>query len=246
MGQQLYQECAPLVASLANSIDAAISDEIRFSGQLSVSMPVRAGVDFLGAWLIDFAAEHPELALSVGLSNVNQNLLRDQLDLAFRVGPLEDSSAIALHLWDIPYVVCAHKDLLIEAGLINSIAADANQTQQVSISEAQLLKLPAVVTLPASHWMFYDLDNQPHQITPNQQLTVDDLGLAYHSICRGRFIGFMPAVMHTNADVIEINVEGLSPRTRAMYAYYYGRRHTISQIKHLVDYIKQRYSAELT
>ena len=108
------------------------------------------------------------------------------------------------------------------------------------------MKLPAVVTLPASHWMFYDSDNQPHQITPNQQLTVDDLGLAYHSICRGRFIGFMPAVMNTNADAIEINVEGLSPRTRAMYAYYYGRRHTISQIRHLVDYIKQRYSAELT
>ncbi|REL34977.1 LysR family transcriptional regulator [Thalassotalea euphylliae] len=243
-GHQLYQECSPLLASLTNSINAAVADEIRFNGELSISMPVRAGVDFLGSWLIDFAADHPDLSLSIGLSNVNQNLVREQLDLAFRVGPLEDSSAIALHLWDIPYVVCAHKDLLIEAGLVCPKVMSTEQIQQITITESQLSALPAVVTLPASQWAFQSTDNQTHLFTTNQKLTLDDLGLAYHSVGNGRFVGFIPEVMHTNPEVLEINVEGLTPRTRAMYAYYYGRRHTISQIRHLVGYIKQRYAAQ--
>ncbi len=79
-----------------------------------MSMPVRAGIDFLGSWLIDFASTHPELELEVSLSNTNKNLVQDEIDLAFRVGPLMDSSAIALHLWDIPYQVVAHRNYLVE------------------------------------------------------------------------------------------------------------------------------------
>ena len=38
-----------------------------------------------------------------------------------------------------------------------------------------------------------------------------------------------------------LQIENLEPRKRVMYAYYLGRRHAQSQIKHIVDYIRQRY-----
>ncbi|KZN43969.1 hypothetical protein N482_18220 [Pseudoalteromonas luteoviolacea NCIMB 1942] len=55
---------------------------------------IRVGIDFLGAWLIDFASEHPELKLNISLSNDKKNLIKEDIDLAFRVGPRLDSSAI--------------------------------------------------------------------------------------------------------------------------------------------------------
>ena len=73
-GLELYQNCSPLFGSLKRSIDIAVDSEIQFKGKLKVSMPVRAGLDFLGAWLIDFASEHPDLKLDVSLSNSNKNL----------------------------------------------------------------------------------------------------------------------------------------------------------------------------
>ena len=87
-GMQLYQDSAPLLESLASSVELAISSEVAFKGSLSVSMPVRAGLDFLGDWLIDFASQHEDLTLDLSMSNVNLNLIQENIDLAFRVGPI--------------------------------------------------------------------------------------------------------------------------------------------------------------
>lgn len=228
-GQELYQDCSPLFSSIQSSIDLAIDSEVEFKGKLKVSMPVRAGLDFLGAWLIDFASEHPALTLDISLSNSNKNLIQDEIDLAFRVGPLMDSSAIALKLWDIPYSLVATKVYLKHHGIEGSI-----------ISVEQMESLPSVISRPTTSWAFVNRQNKEVMLSPSQNLMVDDLGLAYHSVLKDSYLAMIPTSMIKDMDVVELSVEGLKPRTRIMYAYYLGRRHAQSQIKHIVDYIKQR------
>lgn len=230
-GQELYQDCSPLFTSIQRSIDLAIDSEVEFKGKLKVSMPVRAGIDFLGNWLIDFASEHPELTLDIALSNSNQNLIKDEIDLAFRVGPLMDSSAIALKLWDIPYSLCATQDFL-----------DGHNIKGTHITTEQLESLPSVISRPMRSWAFTNSKHQEVMLDPSQDLVVDDLGLAYHSLLKGTYLAMIPTVMIKDAGVVELSVDDLKPRTRIMYAYYLGRRHAQSQIKHIVDYIKQRNS----
>ncbi|WED23463.1 LysR family transcriptional regulator [Vibrio sp. JC009] len=232
-GLQLYRDCAPLLESLSDSVDLAIDDELRFKGSLSVSMPVRAGLDFLGNWLIDFASEHPELNLELSLSNVNLNLVQENVDLAFRVGPLTDSSAIALRLWDIPYSLCA----------TNAFVA-AHNINPDHVSLEQLAQLPAVISAPARTWTFMDQKMSEKKFQPGAKLVVDDLDLAYHAVKGGQFIGMLPSEMIKDPQVVELSVPDYKPRTRTMFAYYLGRRHTISQIRHIVDYIKQRNQEE--
>jgi DNA-binding transcriptional LysR family regulator len=234
-GQQLYQDCAPLINSLENSVELAIDDEIQFKGALTVSMPVRAGLDFLGNWLIDFASEHEALSLELSLSNINLNLAQENVDLAFRVGPLVDSSAIALRLWDIPYVLCASSAFIRRHNL---------NPDEVSLE--QLTNLPAVVSLPAKSWTFIDTDNEEKRFKPNTQLTVDDLDLAHHAIEGGRFIGMLPTDTIKSEAIVTLSVPNHTPRTRTMFAYFLGKRHSISQIRHIVDYIKQRNETKTT
>jgi DNA-binding transcriptional LysR family regulator len=198
-----------------------------------VSLPVRAGIDFLGAWLIDFACLHPELQLDMALSNSNQNLVQDEIDLAFRVGPLIDSSAIALYLWDIPYSLFAHQDFLDQHGLRDG-----------EITEQQVETLPSVVARPATQWFFIDQEHKEVKISPQANLLVDDLGLANHAAQTGRYMVMSPIEMVTHPDMVQLAVTGLVARTRTMYAYYLGRRHAQSQIKQLIQYIKQRADAE--
>lgn len=230
-GQQLYQDCSPLLGSIQTSIHHAVDQELAFKGKLKVSMPVRAGVDFLGGWLIDFASSHPELELEVTLSNTNKNLVQDEIDLAFRVGPLMDSSAIALHLWDIPYQLCAHADFI-----------ERYKIKGCCINIQLLEKLPSVVTKPAVNWTFLDKARDEIVIKPSASLTLDDLGLALHAVKSGQYMAMLPESMIDSDDIVNIQVEGLSPRTRIMYAYYLGRRHAQSQIKHIINYIKKRNS----
>ncbi|CAH1531581.1 LysR family transcriptional regulator [Vibrio owensii] len=229
-GEELYQNCSALLGTIRQSIDFAVDSEVAFKGKLNVSMPVRAGIDFLGAWLIDFAAEHPDLQLDVSLSNDNKHLIKDDIDLAFRVGPLVDSSAIALHLWDIPYVVCAHYDYV-----------ENHQLSELTLSIEQLESLPGVITRPAMNWMFVNKQFEEVAVSPQQGLSVDDLGLAYHAIQSGKYMGTLPASMVKDTNIVTLQIENLEPRKRVMYAYYLGRRHAQSQIKHIVEYIRQRY-----
>lgn len=233
-GQQLYNECAPLLIALEHTVDLAIDEEVTFKGTLAVSMPVRAGLDFLGNWLIDFACEHQDLKLDISLSNVNLNLVQENIDLAFRVGPLVDSSAIALRLWDIPYSICTNRDFVSSHNINPEI-----------VSLEQLQKLPSVISRPSKIWMFTDKEKRDVAVTPNAQLIVDDLSLAYHACKSGLFVGMIPDEMICDDEVIRLSVPNITPRTRTMFAYYLGKRHTMNQIRHVVEYIKDKRERHL-
>ncbi|WP_212748353.1 LysR family transcriptional regulator [Pseudoalteromonas phenolica] len=232
-GLNLYNDSAPMLTSLRSAITSAIEDEVSFKGKLSVSMPVRAGIDFLGAWLIDFSTLHSELKLKVALSNQNKQLVNDGIDLAFRVGPLVDSAAIAQPLWDIPYTVCCNQHFLKNHKIKSNL-----------LTQHQLTVLPSVVVKPAEKWAFIDDKKAQRLITPNEQLTVDDLGLALHAVQTGQYMAYLPTSMLDGLNLELIDIEALKPRTRVMYAYYMGRRHAQSQIKHLIEYIKERFEAK--
>ena len=228
-GQELYEDCVAQLSAIQRSIDLAVDAEVAFKGKLNVSMPVRAGIDFLGAWLIDFASQHPGLTLDVALSNSNKNLIQDDIDLAFRVGPLVDSSAIAQKLWDIPYSIYAHRSFLKKHAI-----------DQTTITTETLLTLPCVVARPSLSWVFLNPHKEEVHIDVKQELVVDDLGLAYHAAMNGQYMAMLPNSMVRTEELAALHVDGLTPRTRVMYAYYLGRRHAQSQIKQVVDYVKDR------
>ncbi|MCF2859214.1 LysR family transcriptional regulator [Pseudoalteromonas sp. SMS1] len=231
-GKELFLDCAPLFSNLKDSIALAEDAEAKFKGTLNVSMPVRAGIDFLGAWLIDFATEHPDLKLNIALSNTNKDLLKDDIDLAFRVGPLLDSSAIALHLWDIPYSVCAHPAYLKKHDLVQNM-----------ITAQHIASLPCVIAHPAKQWAFFDTANDEVMLSPQENLAVDDLGLAHHAALTTHYMAMLPTTMVTD-QLVKLDVSELYPRKRVMYAYYFGKRHVQSQIKQLVNYIKGRFEKD--
>lgn len=61
-------------------------------GLVRVSMPVVVGEYLLADRLKEFHAEFPEVELQVDLSNKTVQLVEEGIDLAFRFGPLADSS----------------------------------------------------------------------------------------------------------------------------------------------------------
>lgn len=191
-------------------------------------MPVRAGIDFLGGWLIDFAAQHDHLHLEIELSNENRNLIRGGVDLAFRVGPLVDSSAIALRLWDIHYSICA----------TDTFIRDHNLNGAVSLKS--LSQLSTAVSLPIKQWSFTDQNQQTVNLIPDSVLTVDDLGLARHAVQTDKYIALLPDTMIEGTNIRKLEIAGHQPLTRTIHAYYLGRRYSISQIRHIVEFVRER------
>ena len=232
-GKQLFDDCKPLLKSVDQAIKIAVNDEHTYRGQVKVSLPVRAGIDFLGEWLLDFASQFDGLVLDIQLSNRNENLAEQDIDLAFRVGPLPDASAIASYLWDIPYAVYATPAMVEQYGLNNGVTLQ------------QLETLPAAVARPAKRWFFETDDNDELAVSPNERFVVDDLGLVRSALLTDKALGMLPMSMAKNEGLESITLIEGKPRTRKMYAYYLGRRHPSSFVKQMINYVRARHVGQL-
>jgi DNA-binding transcriptional LysR family regulator len=86
------------------------------SGRLYVSAPSLLGRMRLSPMLPAFLAEHMQVSIDLMLADRPIRLAEEGIDVALRIGPLEDSSLIARKLDDIQLVVCAAPDYLRRRG----------------------------------------------------------------------------------------------------------------------------------
>lgn len=97
-GERLLSAARTILAELA-SVAAATGNARRSpSGEVHVTAPVLLGQE-LGATLADaLKKKHPRLRLRLSLSNKRVDLVRDNVDLALRVGALPDTTLLAARI----------------------------------------------------------------------------------------------------------------------------------------------------
>lgn len=233
-GKALYEQTQPLLSKLKVAVSESLDDDGELKGPMKITMPTRIGLDYMGEILLDFNKLHPALELHIELRNENSDMVKDNIDLAFRVGPLVDSSAIALRLWDIPFKLLAHKDLV--------------KKYQVSCSNFQLKKLadlPCAVAFPQNKWLFEHHQQGQISVTPKAVVEVNDLSLALEAAKRGLCFAYVPDIVLKNAidasDLVDITCTDWQPMTRTLFAFYTANRTSSRKIKAVVDYVKLAY-----
>lgn len=100
----------------------ALADGLRragsgVAGTLRVTMPSTFGRLYISPLLPEFLALHPAMRVSVDLSDVKVDLVSAGLDLAIRIGTLDDSSLVARTLAPNRRVLCASPDYLRRRGV---------------------------------------------------------------------------------------------------------------------------------
>jgi LysR family transcriptional regulator for bpeEF and oprC len=81
-------------------------------GRLRVDMPVTLGRQHIVPALPRFAAQYPDIEVVATLDDRRIDLVEEGVDVALRMGALEDSSFIAKRIYSSGYVVCASPDYL--------------------------------------------------------------------------------------------------------------------------------------
>lgn len=91
-------------------------------GQLKITAPTTFSRLHIAPYLSDFIAKYPEIDLDFQITDNMYDIIRDGLDLAIRIGELEDSSLVARKLAAETRVICASPKYLDEAGTPTSLA----------------------------------------------------------------------------------------------------------------------------
>ena len=76
-------------------------------GTLRVALPMSFGVRHMCKPIAAFTRKHPRIRFDLELNDRRVDLLDEGVDLAIRIGRLEDSSLIARKLFDVRAIVCA-------------------------------------------------------------------------------------------------------------------------------------------
>lgn len=121
-GNIYYQHCRVALDGL-DEAQRAITDLQRVpKGKLHITAPVTYGEDPIAPLVNDFVSRYPGLEVRLQLTNQKLNLVDEGVDLAIRLGKLEDSSMIAKRLASRTQYLCASPDYLAKYGEPHSLS----------------------------------------------------------------------------------------------------------------------------
>ncbi len=116
-GAALAQQGRVLVEELESLGTGLREAATEVAGNLRVTLSASFGRQYVSPLLPAFLARHPNLRLSVHLSDQVVDLVSEGFDLAIRIGALEDSRLVARRIASNRRVLCASPDYLRRRGL---------------------------------------------------------------------------------------------------------------------------------
>ena len=115
-GFEFHLRATQLLADLQDAEQSVSRQQGAISGRIRLALPLGFGVSQLAQPISDFLTSHPEIRIEVDLNDRKLDLIEENIDLAIRVGLLEDSSLIARKLARVHFAVCASPAYLREHG----------------------------------------------------------------------------------------------------------------------------------
>ena len=122
-GQRYYERCRFILLEVDAADASAAAIRAEPEGLLRVTAPLSIGTTILPAIAAAYLRRHPAVRVDLVLSEARLDLLSQRLDVAIRIGPLENSGLIARALPSVPLVPCASPAYLAAHGT-PSVAAD--------------------------------------------------------------------------------------------------------------------------
>jgi DNA-binding transcriptional LysR family regulator len=115
-GEQFYQRAQRLLADLNEAEQFVADAHCKISGRIKLAAPMGLGVDMLSEPVCHFMAAHADIKIDINLNDRQVDLIKENIDLAIRIGDLEDSSLVARKLARVKFVVCASPKYLAVHG----------------------------------------------------------------------------------------------------------------------------------
>lgn len=230
-----YLERAKVILEDFAALEGSVRDQDGPSGSLKISAPVSFGERQLQGALLDFAAAYPKVGLEVSFSDRRVNLVDEGIDVAVRIGRLEDSSLIARKLAAVRMVTCASPAYLAAHGQPATPRAIADHEVIIDLN----LRDPFTWEFGAGgDCVEARVDGRLRFSSPEACVAAGRQGLgivrtpafvAAEDLKAGRLVpilcGFEPEVVH-------------------VHAVYPHARHLAAKVRAFVDFLAVRFSGE--
>jgi len=180
-GERYYERCKVILEVLEDANREASDVQKTPKGLLRIAAPVAFGAMHLGRIVSRYLEQFPEVSLDVVLEDKYADLLENRIDVAIRVGRLEDPTLVTRRLAPCRMVLCASPEYLKKHGTPET-PDDLSCAPRLAFSRA----------VSAGDWTIYDAQGRPHSIEGPCRMTANNIQLLLESVLAGTGIAYGP------------------------------------------------------
>jgi DNA-binding transcriptional LysR family regulator len=116
-GSAFLEDCQRILNDYHNAEASVSLGGVKASGHIRITAPAGFGRRHVAPLLPDFLVSHPDVSVSLDLSDRLADIVNEGIDVAIRIGRLDDSSLVAIRLADNQRVVVASPAYLAARGV---------------------------------------------------------------------------------------------------------------------------------
>jgi len=237
-GSAFLEDCQRLLVEFANAEASVSAGGVKASGHLRVTAPAGFGRRHVAPLVPRFHALHPEVRISLNLSDRVIDVAGEGYDCAVRVGDLPDSSLVSVRLADNRRRCVATPDFVRRHGAPRhphdlarfdclTLSSDASQTR------GWAFRVPA----EDGDEVIYLRPSGPLDCTDGQVL--HDWCLAGHGIA---WRSTWEVEAEIDAGLLVPLLDAFAAPPNGIYAVFPQRKHLPLRVRLWLDFLKQQYA----
>src|SRR5579863_8280801 len=122
-GSAFLEDCQRVIHDMQSAEASVSAGGVKASGHLRVSAPAGFGRRHVASLVPKFTTQHPDVSVSLDLTDRMVDLVNEGFDCAVRLGELPDSSLVSLKLGENRRVCVASPDYLAKRGEPDDLSA---------------------------------------------------------------------------------------------------------------------------
>jgi DNA-binding transcriptional LysR family regulator len=232
-GSAYLEDCQRLLIDLASAEASVSAGGVKASGHLRVTAPAGFGRRHVAPLVPGFIAAHPDVSLSLNLSDRVVDIVNEGFDCAVRVGEMPDSNLVSVRLADNRRLCVAAPAYLQRAGVPNAPAELSRHACLTLSSDAS----------QARGWTF-SVDGEVTHLRPSGVLDCSD-GQVLHEWCLGGLGIAWRSTWEVERDIssgrlVEV-LPGFAAPPNGIFAVFAQRKHLPLRVRLWIDYIKHSF-----
>jgi DNA-binding transcriptional LysR family regulator len=199
------------------------------AGRLKISAPHGMGQGDLPNLLAQFMRHYPEVSISLHLDSRTPDMVDEGIDVALRLGPIENDNLIVRRLVSVRLVACAAPIYWRKHGVPKRPADLAHHVALTNSNSG-----------PNPQWRFEE-NGEPVDVPVKSRMDATEGGPLVQVALQGFGVVYLPALLvqpHIDHGELQPVLEGYSRKDMWLYAAYLQRRHNSAALRALLDFLE--------
>ena len=237
-GSAFLEDCQRLLADLNHAEASVSAGGVKASGHLRITAPAGFGRRHVAPLVPGFIAQHPEVSVSLNLSDRLVDLVNEGYDCAVRVGDLPDSNLVSVRLADNRRLCVVTPDYLARHGT-PAHPNDLNRHDCLTLSSDASQTRGWAFSMPGSH------GQEIMHLRPSGSLDCSD-GQVLHAWCLAGLGIAWRSTWEVNEDLtsgrLKSVLDTFAAPPNGVYVVFPQRKHLPLRLRLWMDFLRDAFS----